>query len=390
MLEVVVGHSNDPDTEEAIAEVLLQCRQQLPPDGQPQAGILLAAIDFDFAYLLGTINQHFPDLELIGGTTDGEMSSVLGFEQDSISLMLFCSDTITIRAGLGESLSDSVDTAAQSAVAMACRGREPDDIVLGIALQESLTTDAASVLGTLQKNLPPTTPILGGLTADQWRFKQTYQFYRGTVYSDALVLLLFSGPLAFSFGVASGWQPIGEPGVVTKQDKNVVYEIDHRPALNFYQHYLGDALPSSESPLAVFEKDMPDFYLRAPTGSVDQERGSVSFFGDVPLGTTVQMTEASRSEIVNAAELSMGRALNQYPDTLPRVALYFSCSSRRQILGSRTQEEYVAVQDRCDRPLPSIGFYTNGEISPLGLNQPSRFHNETFVTLLLGEKDDAE
>ena len=391
MLEVVVGHSNDPETEEAIAEVLLQCQRQLPPNGQPQAGILLAAIDFEFDQLLTAVNQHFPNLELIGGTTDGEISSVLGFEQDSISLMLFCSDTITIRAGLGTNLSQDISAAVDSAVQMASQGHaDPEIIGFGITIYESLTADTVEVLKHLSPALPANLPILGGLTADQSRFEQTYQFHKGQVYSDAITLLLFSGPLALSFGVNSGWNPISDSGIVTKQANNVVYEINDQPALAFYQYYFGNDLPSSDFPLAVFENEATDFYLRAPSGTVDEKMGSITFFGEVPLGARVQITEASRDDVVNAAQRSMERALDQFPGQTPSAAIYFSCFCRRQLLGSRAREEYEVVQTLGDRPIPSIGFYTNGEISPLGPNQPSRFHNETFVTLLLGEKDDSE
>ena len=88
MLRAVVGHSNDPETEVAIAEVLEQCLVGL--DGiNPQAGILLAALDFDHAEMLQLVHQTFPGIQLIGGTTDGEISSVLEFQQDSIVLLLF-------------------------------------------------------------------------------------------------------------------------------------------------------------------------------------------------------------------------------------------------------------------------------------------------------------
>jgi small ligand-binding sensory domain FIST len=44
MLQVAVGHSNEPDSRYAVDEVLEQCRSKL--DGnQPQAGILFAAIN---------------------------------------------------------------------------------------------------------------------------------------------------------------------------------------------------------------------------------------------------------------------------------------------------------------------------------------------------------
>ena len=93
MFHIVVGHSNDPESELAIEEVLQQCQTDLVKK-IPQAGILFAAIDFDHFLILQKIYEIFPAIELIGGTTDGEISSVLQFQQDSITLMLFCADDI--------------------------------------------------------------------------------------------------------------------------------------------------------------------------------------------------------------------------------------------------------------------------------------------------------
>lgn len=386
MLKIVVGHSNDPDSESAIEDILTQCEQQLAGH-QPQAGILLAAVDFDYEQLLAIIDRTYPKLELIGGTTDGEISSVMGFEQDSIALMLFSSDQITIRAGIGYNASQNEAAAAEAAITMALGDRSLDDVKFAIALPESLTTSAVVVVKALEQSLQGRVPIFGGLTADQWQFKCTYQFHKTEVYTDALPVLLFSGSVAFGYGVASGWKPIGKTGTVTKVSNNIVYEIDHRPAIEFYQNYLGNRSPSLEYPLAVYENADTPFYLRATSGSDCIEDGFITFFGDIPEGAIVQLTEANRDEILSASERSMKQAIERFPSTSkPAGALYFSCCARRQILGSHTGEEYEVAQ-ACQSPvLPGMGFYTNGEISPLFETQERAcFHNETFVTLLLGE-----
>jgi hypothetical protein len=386
MLKVVVGHSNDPDSEEAIADVLAQCQDQLA-GLLPQAGILLAAVDFEYELILETIERTYPGLELIGGTTDGEISSVMGFEQDSISLMLFSSDTVTIRAGIGKQVSQNETLAADTAIAMALGDRQLDEIQFAITLPESLTASAVVVLKALEQALQGRVPVFGGLTADQWRFKRTHQFYKTDVCTDSLPVLLFSGAIAFGYGVESGWQPIGKTGTVTKVLNNVVYEIDNRPAIEFYQNYLGNRPPSLEYPLAVYEEGNTSFYLRATSGSDRPEDGYITFFGDIPNGAIVQLTEANRNEILSASELSIKKAIERFPATsTPQGALYFSCCARRQILGSHTKEEYSVAQACQDQPLPEIGFYTNGEISPLfETKERVCFHNETFVTLLFGE-----
>ncbi len=384
MLKAAVGHSIDPDSQAAIAEVLAQCDRQLA-GARPVAGILLAAIDFDCAGILQTVVAAYPGIELIGGTSDGEISSVLGFEQDSLTLVLFCSDRLALRATIARHLSQDMEAAIGAAIAQA-QADLPEPIALCIALPESLTVSAAQVVDCLRRQLGDRVPICGGLTADPWLFQRTQQFCGTEVQRDAVALLLFAGPLLLSHGVASGWTPMGKPGIVTKARGNVVYEIDEQPALAFYQRYLQQVEPAPEYPLAVFTGDNGShFYLRAPSGVCDRDSGSVTFFGDLPEGAIVQISQATRDGILSASAASAQTAMQQYPGREPAVALFFSCASRRQILGSRTGEEYQRTQQSLPVNLPSCGFYTNGEIAPLEQQAPSWLHNETFITLLMGE-----
>ena len=383
MLKLAVGHSSDPDSLSAIAEVLAQIRSQLSGI-LPTAGILFAAIDFEHEQILQCINETFPDIELIGGTTEGEMSSVLGFQQDSLTLMAFCSDTITISAGIGQAIAQNVVVAATSAVQQA-RTKHSSNIQLCLSLPESMTISNEVILESLENALGGGVPVFGGLTAGQHSSQRTYQFCKTEVCSNSVPVLLFSGPIKFSHGVANGWQPIGKAGRVTKAINNVVYEIDHQPALSFYHHYLGALPPTSEYPLALLDAESDRCYMRAPSGLCDEDIGSITFFGSVPEQSVIQITEASRDDILAASQQSVQQALASYPGTYPAAALFFSCVGRRQLLGSRTKEEHAIAQQHLDRAIPSCGFYTNGEISPLQDKGLSYIHNETFVTLLLGE-----
>ncbi|MBL1174778.1 FIST signal transduction protein [Pantanalinema sp. GBBB05] len=382
MLKCAVGHSNDPDSHTAIAEVLEQISTTL--NGvSPNAGILFAAIDFDHPLILHHIIAAFPELQLIGGTTDGEMSSVLGFEQDSLTLMVFCSDTITISAGMGRGASKDTLAAAQTAVQQA-RAAHPTAIQFCITLPESLTTSGVMILESLQQTLGVQVPIFGGLTADQSRSQQTYQFFHTEVCSDAVPILLFSGPVLFSHGIANGWEPIGNAGRVTKAENHIVYEIDGQPALAFYHRYLGALPPSFEYPLAVFDGDSDRYYMRAPSGIYDPIVGSINFFGDVAVQSVVQITATTHEDILAASQTSIQQAAESYPGHAPAAALFFSCAGRRQLLGHRTREEYELAQKYLTQTLPSCGFYTYGEIAPLQQHGLTHFHNETFITLLLG------
>lgn len=383
MFKIVVGHSNDPDSLAAVEELIQQCHNSLA--GRiPQAGMIFTAIEFNHALILARIHQAFPGIELIGGTTDGEISSVLGFQQDSITIMLFCSDEIEISAGVGLKVSTDSIAATQQAVEQA-KSKMTKAPQLCLTHPESLTTNVISILDGLKLALGDKFPIFGGLAADQLRYERTYQFFQTQVLSDAVPILLFSGNLLFSHGIASGWSPIGKTSKVTKVEKNIVYEIDDKPALEFYHHYLSLLPPSIEYPLAVSDEDGANFYLRAPI-AYDEITGSIIFFADIPEQANIQMSEAGHKDILAASQASFINAINNYPGIEPAGVLFFSCVARRQILGTQTQQEYQNTQNLINKVLPACGFYSNGEIAPLTPTGKTQFHNETFVTLILGTK----
>ncbi len=384
MFQVHIGHSEDPDSRAAIAEVLHQCQRALGKE-LPQAGILFAAIDFDHPLILAQIQTAFPDIELVGCTTNGEMSSVLGFQEDSLTLMIFCSDQITIRAGFGRGVSQNSDSAVQEAITTATNNllELPQ---LCLTFPEGIGIDGVSIIRTLQHHLGEKVPIFGGTSADSLAVQKSYQFFKQEVTSDAIPILLFSGNIRYSHGTASGWRPIGKKSKVTKVDGCIVYEIDGKSALKFYQQHLGEAGCNHEYisyPLAIFADDSQEFYLTSP-GIHDEAVGSVTFMSSIPLNATIQMTEISREDILEATKLSVEQAIKNYPGHSPAAAMLISCAARRMLLGTRAKEEYQ-IFTHLSNHIPCCGFYSFGEVSPLQSSEQSQFHNQTFITLLLGE-----
>ncbi len=232
MFVAVSGHSEDIDTLSAFAEVREQCDAALKGT-PPQAGLLFAGIDFEHQELLDAINDAWPGIELIGCTTDGELSSCLGFREDSISLLLLASDTIDFASGLGRGLSEDAEAACTQAAEQA-RAKTELEPRLCILLPESLTisgqVSGQKTVEALRKALGEDVDLFGGRAADHRKYEITRQFFGREVVSDSVPILVLSGPLFYSFGVASGWKPIGDPGMITRSQGNIVYEIDGAPA----------------------------------------------------------------------------------------------------------------------------------------------------------------
>ncbi|MDD3627110.1 MAG: FIST N-terminal domain-containing protein [bacterium] len=386
MFKAAIGHSIDVDSIDAITEVLNQCRKGLGSN-IPKAGFLFSAIDHDHEKMLKFLLKRYPDLQLIGCTTDGELSSKLGFQDDSVTLILFTSDSIEFGAGLGEGLSSNITKACSTAVKLAGKHLNNKGIKLAITTPDSLTVSGVKILNGLSRELGRDFPIFGGTAGDQYRMKKTFQFFGDKVYTDSVPVMLISGAISYSHGIYSGWTPVGKKLKVTKVKGNIIFEVEKRPALDLYLHYFGKGSTIfGEYPIAVFNKKSDKFYyIRSPIKFNEKDR-SITYSGEVPLNAYIQFAEGTRTEIINAAKDSVQEALKRFSGSSPEAALVFSCSARKSLLGTRTRDEFNLIKDVIKKDIKICGFYTYGEIGACTPCSNSSFHNSTFITLLLGEE----
>ncbi|NND71218.1 MAG: hypothetical protein HKN43_06540 [Rhodothermales bacterium] len=395
-MKVVIGHSEDIDSASAIEEALAICKESL--EGLvPQAGILYTAMDHDFQLILDKIMAEYPHLELIGCTTDGELSSATGFAEDSIVLILIQSDNVHFRAGIGDGVVENPAKAAKEAVAMA-RENLDAPIKLCITNPAGIGTYSPAVLEAIHESVGPNVPICGGLAGDQSRMETTYQFYKGTVYTNAVPVILFAGPLNVSVGVRSGWTPVGSAHRVTHAEGNIVYTIDDKPAKDLWVKYFGDvenfnALLAHGISVFPYEGQgetsndataaIRDSYFSAPSSFRDD--GSIGVLTPIPSDVVVRFSDATRDDIVDSTASSITQAMTAYPGERPDAALIFSCAGRRILLGTRVTEEARLLRDNIGEGIPFAGFYTYGEFCPLQSSMIPQAHGGTFVTVLLGE-----
>ena len=390
MFRMAVGHSDDIDVERALDAVIDECDAGLQ-GATPTAGLLLASWDSDHRALVDRIRGRYPGIELAGATSAGEMSSVLGFAEDSVALALFASDAIDITVGMGRDLAADPGQACRRAVDEA-RAKSRLAPSLCIAMPAIGTVDASVILDALRSEPGTRRPDPGRRRRSQdpavnptSGVGASRQIAGDVVTDDAIAILLFCGPLAMSFGVDTGWRGVGPRATVTGVSNDSVAEIDGRPATEFYERYLGTVAPAIANPLAVFDaRDSGRFYLRTPL-AYDRDTGCVTFFGRVPDGATVQLTVAATDEIFEGARASIADALASFPvGHAPEAALVFSCATRRFLLGTRAGREIELVREALGAATPVAGVYCMGEIAPMASGDPSQFHNATLVSILLG------
>ena len=381
-MQTFICTSEDVDSNAAVEELLGQIEERAK--SKPKGAIIYMGIDHDHKLILDTLLNKFEGLQIIGCTTDGEISSTHNFTEDSITACFFCGDTIEAKAFCAKDISKDMQGSVERAIAE-LNNKKPSFM---FTTPESLTVSIDKVLRKVQNTFLENTPVFGGTAGDQWRYETTKQFFQGESLSDSAPFLAFFGDLNFTYGVETGWEGIGKVASLSETKDNIVYKIDDKPAKDFYNELLGEhQKPSAENPLKVFEND--GSVLRAPM--LYGEDGSIRFGGDVKEGSKVQLTECSRDSILSGTRKSIKTALDKFDQKEPEAVLLISCASRKQVLGTRAKEEIEIVKEELKKKFPEkykeisiLGFYSNGEVCPLTVKEGNRFHNETFISLVVG------
>ena len=116
--------------------------------------------------MLNAIRHQFPQIELVGCTTAGDFSTNLGFSDDAITLMLFHSDDVEIKAGVGRNLKKDPTGAVTSAIDHA-RSRLSQPPTFGLAFPDGFDKRFDAIMGMINKALGTACPVFGGAAGIQ-------------------------------------------------------------------------------------------------------------------------------------------------------------------------------------------------------------------------------
>ncbi len=230
--------------------------------------------------------------------------------------------------------------------------------------------------------------IFGGSAGDDMALRETFIFSKDNFSNHGIVSLAIDRDKINIVGSrAFGWIGIGKERIVTRAEQNIVYEVDGKPAIEFYKDYLDisdkESIPllGIEYPLEVTMKSGLVVY-RAVLG-MDEAKQALIFAGHVEEKSKIRISAPQGEAIIKHVGDSINHSLKENLNFKPQLGLVFPCCSRKQVLGNLAVKEIELAYKEAKVPL--IGFYAYGEIGayPGGY----AFHNETFVTALLSEKE---
>ncbi len=227
-------------------------------------------------------------------------------------------------------------------------------------------------------------PITGGLAGDYANFNRTVTSLNGIPKEGNVIATGFYGKdLLISHDHYGGWDEFGRERVVTRSDKNVLYEIDGQSALSLYKEYLGTyakELPLSALmfPLSVNIEDKRGKLVRTIL-SIDEENNTMTFAGNIPEGSTVRLMKANFEKLINGAYKAAERSTELMNGLKPELSILISCVGRKLVLKQRVAEEIEAAHSALGKETVITGFYSNGELSPIMAGANCELHNQTLT-----------
>jgi small ligand-binding sensory domain FIST len=191
------------------------------------------------------------------------------------------------------------------------------------------------------------------------------------IHDEGAVGVLLDPSVPVRTVVSQGCRPIGQPMIVTRSERNVMYELAGQPALDrllaiindldpddrtLAQHglHLGQVIDENKAEFA-----RGDFLVRNVLGA-DRANGAVAVGGIVEIGSTVQFQV--RDALSADEDL---RELMAEVDPAPDGALVFTCNGRGAHLFGEPHHDARVISDATGGA-PVAGMFCAGELGPVG------------------------
>jgi len=206
--------------------------------------------------------------------------------------------------------------------------------------------------------------LVGGLASS----RGNAYIYADGITQGGLAGVLLSEQVPVMTRLSQGCSPIGPQRTITEAQRNILIELDGKPALDVLKEDIGEILARDLTRiggyifagLPIAGSDTGDYLVRNLVG-IDPQNKLVAIGDMVEQGGQVMFC---RRDANTAREdlLRMLGAIRKGLRAPPRGGIYVSCLGRgANLFGSGSDELRLIQSELGDFPL--VGFYANGEIS---------------------------
>jgi len=342
---------------------------------------------FGEAKLQSTLKERYPTAQIIGCSTSGEITASGVFDDSlQITAVLWEKTVQRVTHTKMSGMQNSFETAAGLAKQL-----KADSLKAVLVYSDGLNVNGSELLEGF-KSVLGEIPIMGGMAGDGFNFSKTVQIFNESI-GDGLVIAvgLYGNHLIAATGVGRGWKPYGPPRKVTKSEKNIVLELDGKPALPLYNLYIGahsaKDLPGSglKFPFAIIEEGKRDIEKIRTLLAIDPKTNSLTFAGNVDEGETVRFCQSTHDRLVEGAGDAAHLVKDNTNMNQTGLAVCVSCVGRKGVMADLVADEVKLVQQILGNQTAITGFYSYGEFAPRPDTSDSVLHNQTMTIGYLSE-----
>jgi hypothetical protein len=328
---------------------------------------------------LAYLQQTYPNASIAFASTSGEIAGNNVYDQSIVVLAIWLekSEVKTVET-------DVRDHASSYEAGLFLRKSFTSSNLKSIfVLSDGTLVNGSELVKGLSSDTNNQVLITGGLAGDADRFQQTQTGLNAIPQPGKIIAIGFYGSaLQIGSGSLGGWDEFGPERIITGSDKNVLHSIDNKNALELYKEYLGpfkNELPGSALlfPLSISGENQNHKLVRTIL-SIDEASGTMTFAGNMPVGSKVRLMKANFDKLIDASANVAQRVLQNHAE--PDLAILISCVGRKLILRDRAYEEIAAAKQVLGKNAIIGGFYSYGEISPtIDTSNACELHNQTMT-----------
>ena len=338
------------------------------------------------ASFFNNINGLFPQALIVSSSTAGEIMNDDVFDDSVvITAIEFEKTTLKYSVARAEQFGDSYATGEYL-----MKQLQADDLVTVFVLADGTRFNGSEMAEGFNNNNPLHVPVTGGLAGDGTRFLQTFVGAGALPEQGVAAAIGFYGNnLTVGHGSFGGWDEFGPEKTITRSERNIVYEIDGKNAVDLYNEYLGhvkDELPLNALlfPLAVKRAGSDQDVIRTIL-HMDENAKTMQVGGNLEVGSTVRFMKANFDRLIEGSSMAAKSAFTKFAEREPQLAILISCVGRKLILQKRSDEEVLAAKEIIGNTVPLAGFYSYGEFSPLNASTQCELHNQTMTITTFSE-----
>ncbi len=372
MLNIKSANASGSDANSAVEKIVNDIMQD-----QAKLVLFFASTKYDFNLVSKLMKENFPDIDVIGCTTSGEIGPQ-GFVEASISAMSIAADDFETSTYMMKNIRNKAILAkndlikAGEKIGLNTYDADNGFILTLIDSMQGAEERVMYVLGSTFVNLP----IVGGSSADDLKFKETFVSANGEVSNDAAIITFVKTKKKFFLYKENIYVPTDIEFSVTKADVNnrMVMEFDGKPAAEEYAKALGvtiEELPNcfASNPLGRLISD--SVWISTPVSVVDGK--SITIYSAIAQNTTVKILKPI--DTVTEAKKTVEVIKQNLPDC--KGVILFNCTYR--YLQLKKENTLSTIFDEFSNCGAVCGFNTYGE-------QLNKLHiNQTLTLIAFGE-----